>query len=43
MYLTLGETKIIVLAEAHDNNVLTLHIQPELDMQNYTVFSLLVI
>lgn len=40
MYLTLGETKIIVLAEAHDNNVLTLHIQPELDMTElYSLFT----
>lgn len=40
MYLTLGETKIIVLAEAHDNNVLTLHIQPELDMTElYNLFT----
>lgn len=40
MYLTLGETKIIVLAETHDNNVLTLHIQPELDMTElYSLFT----
>ena len=39
MYITLGETKIIILAETHDNNVLTLHIKPDSDMTDiYNLF-----
>ena len=40
MYITLGETKIIILAETHDNNVLTLHIKPDSDMTKlYSLFT----
>lgn len=40
MYITLGETKIIILAETHDNNVLTLHIKPDSDMTElYSLFT----
>lgn len=40
MYLKLNETKVSVLAETHDSNVLTLYIKPDLEMQNvYDLFS----
>ena len=39
MYLKLNETKVSVLAETHDSNVLTLYIKPDLEMQDvYNLF-----
>ena len=39
MYIKLDETKINILAEVHDDNTLTLHIKPDLDMADaYELF-----
>lgn len=40
MYAMINDTKIIILAETHDSNILTLHIKPDLSMQEtYDLFN----
>lgn len=40
MYIKFNETKITILAETHDDNVLTLHINPDFGMtETYDLFS----